>query len=90
MFIVIQQFNSNFNDLLVITGLEKVVITEDELHSIKDRKILLHRIKNLIFDESVTKESFQGQIAGIFNCRTINLPSGIPKLLELSRIKNFP
>ena len=90
MFIVIQQFNSNFNDLLVITGLEEVVVTEHELQSIKDRKLLLHRIKNLIFDKSVSKESFQDQIAGIFNCKKVNLPPNIPKLLELSRIKNFP
>lgn len=90
MFIVIQHFNSNFKDLFVITGLENVLITEQDLETIKDRKILLHRIKKLIFDKSVTKESFQGKIGGIFNCGDVQLSSSIPKLLELSRIKKFP
>ena len=90
MFIVTRQLNSNFKDLLVITGIDEVIVLEKELLALKDRKILFHRIKKIIFEESLSKDIFQKFVIGIYNCESIYIPPSIPKLIELSRIKTFP
>jgi len=90
MFIVINQLNSNIKDLLIITNIEKATIYEKELLSLRDRKVLFHRIKKLIFEDGITKETFQKYVIGIYNCKKVLIPSNIPKLLKLSRIKKFP
>lgn len=90
MFIVTRQLNSNFKDLLVITNIDEVIVVEEELIELNDRKVLFHRISKLTFDKSITKDSFQKYVIGIYNCDSISLLSNIPKLLELSRVKTFP
>lgn len=90
MFIVTYQLNANFKDLLVITNIDEAIVSEQELLNLKDRKVLFHRIKKLIFDEGLTKDSFQKNVIGIYNCEKIIISKNIPKLLELSRIKKFP
>lgn len=90
MFIVINQLNANIKDLMLITNIEEATIYEKELLSLKERKVLFHRIKKLIFEDQVTKESFQKYVIGIYNCEQVLITSRIPKLLKLSRIKKFP
>lgn len=90
MFIVINEVNQTFKDLLIISNIDMIEISEQDLKEIEEKKILFHRVQELKFNGDITKDSFITKIAGIYNCKHVNIPEFIPKLLTLSRIKNFP
>lgn len=88
MFIVINELNTKFKDLLVITSLDSVHITENDLIEVKNKRVLFHRIQDLKID--LGSESFLEKIIGIYNCGKVEIHEEIPQLLKLSRIKKFP
>ena len=76
--------------ILPITNLDEVIVKEDDLIELKDKRALFHRIGNIKFEDDVQKETFLKFTIGIYNCDKIQLPKSFPKLLELSRVKTFP
>ncbi|MFQ5978079.1 MAG: hypothetical protein ACE5OZ_08120 [Candidatus Heimdallarchaeota archaeon] len=77
-------------DPLIVTSLEQLEVTNKDLREIQDRKILFHRIGELIFSADIAKNDFIRSVIGIYNCNQVNLPRAIPRLLRFSRIKRYP
>ncbi|MFW9992433.1 MAG: hypothetical protein ACFFD4_10330, partial [Candidatus Odinarchaeota archaeon] len=88
--ILIHEINTNPHDGLVVTLLNNLEVTKADLNAIKDKKILFHRIKKLVFAPDIDKDVFVNTVVGIYNCDEVILPETVPKLLRLSRVKKYP
>ncbi|MHA2273890.1 MAG: hypothetical protein ACXACI_18725 [Candidatus Hodarchaeales archaeon] len=77
-------------EVLVVTSLDKLEASAQDLAEIQDRKILFHRIKDLIFAPDVEKEDFIEAVVGIYNCGKVDLPPAVPRLIQISRVKAYP
>ncbi|MFW9916189.1 MAG: hypothetical protein ACFFGZ_11335 [Candidatus Thorarchaeota archaeon] len=77
-------------DVLVVTSLDKLEAPAQDLAEIHDRRILFHRIKELIFAPEVEKEDFINAVIGIYNCEKVKLPRAVPRLIRISRVKTYP
>lgn len=77
-------------DPLIVTSLEQLEVTKEDLREIQDRKILFHRIGKLVFTPEIAKEDFIRKVIGIYNCEQVKLPPTIPRLLRYSRVKRYP
>lgn len=75
-------------ELLTISMVDSLEITDQDLLEIS-RKVLLHRIGKVTFDLQ-DPSLFNTKIAGIYNCQHVSIPDNIPKLLRLSRVRQFP
>ncbi len=76
-------------ETIVISSKDNVVVANKDLNEISSRKVLFHRINKLIFN-NVSTENFINKVIGIYNCKNVSLPNNIPKLIRLSRVKNYP
>ncbi|MHA1503964.1 MAG: hypothetical protein ACTSPT_02100 [Candidatus Heimdallarchaeota archaeon] len=88
--ILISKIKEPLDNILVVTSQKNVSINQDDLQKIADKKILFHRIERLILDEDISQEVFVEKVLGIYNCKKITFPKGISKLLQLSRVKEYP
>ena len=75
---------------IIISLKHDLRITKDDLEDLGNRKLLLHRIDRVEFDNKIPLNLFTDTIFGIYNCTNVILPETIPKLLQLSKQKNFP
>ncbi|MHA2334440.1 MAG: hypothetical protein ACXAEU_20605 [Candidatus Hodarchaeales archaeon] len=88
--ILLHNPNANPIDTLIVSSLEKLEVTAKDLNEIKNRSILFHRIKKLVFAPDIDKDKFTRSVVGIYNCDEVELPETIPKLLRISRVKKYP
>lgn len=88
--IIIGELQENPFDVLVISSIDKLRVTEQDLRIIEENKVIFHRVKELIFEERISNELFVSSIAGIYNCGEISLPSDISNLIAASRVRNYP
>jgi hypothetical protein len=86
--IIIHDFHENPLNFLTITSIDKLKVSAENLEEIHERKLLFHRIDNLIFDQNISGDLFIEKVAGIYNCKKTELPESVPKLIKISRIKN--
>ncbi|MFX0113582.1 MAG: hypothetical protein ACFFB3_03460 [Candidatus Hodarchaeota archaeon] len=77
-------------DVLVVTSLDRLEAQARDLAEIQGRKILFHRIKELIFAQEVEKANFISAVIGIYNCDKVKLPPAVPRLIRISRVKEYP
>ncbi len=75
---------------IILSLHDELSISQNDLEEIKERRILFHRIKKLHFSEDITSETFIQSVIGIYNCDEVMLPPSLPKLLRLSRVKDYP
>ncbi|MFX1251789.1 MAG: hypothetical protein ACFFCZ_09295 [Promethearchaeota archaeon] len=76
-------------DILVITSINELNVSSKDLADIRDRKVFFHRVGTLKFDPDIEKSLFIKTVIGIYNCENVTLPSSVPKLIELSRVKKY-
>ncbi|MHA1441568.1 MAG: hypothetical protein ACTSPK_06885, partial [Candidatus Heimdallarchaeota archaeon] len=88
--ILISKIKEPLDNILVVTSQKNVSINQEDLQKIADKKVLFHRIEELILDEDISQEVFVEKVLGIYNCKKITFPKGISKLLQLSRVKEYP
>ncbi|MHA1188473.1 MAG: hypothetical protein ACTSXA_04875 [Candidatus Heimdallarchaeota archaeon] len=88
--ILISKIKEPLGNILVVTSQKNVSINQEDLQKIADKKVLFHRIEGLILDEDIPQEVFVEKVLGIYNCKKITFPKGISKLLQLSRVKEYP
>ncbi|MHA1983472.1 MAG: hypothetical protein ACW967_03880 [Candidatus Hodarchaeales archaeon] len=86
--IIIHNLHENPLNFLTITSIDNLSVSKDDLEEIHERKLLFHRIKNLVFDQNISGDLFIEKIAGIYNCKKTEIPDSIPKLIKISRVKN--
>ena len=75
---------------IIISLKHDLRITKADLEDLGNRMLLLHRIDHVEFDKKIPLDLFTDTIFGIYNCSDVILPETIPKLLQLSKQKNFP
>ncbi|MHA2252682.1 MAG: hypothetical protein ACXAD7_20125 [Candidatus Kariarchaeaceae archaeon] len=75
---------------IILSLHDDLSIEQNDLDEIKERKILFHRIKKLQFSENIASETFIQSVIGIYNCNEVHLPASVPKLIKLSRVKDYP
>ncbi|MHA1450277.1 MAG: hypothetical protein ACTSP4_12740 [Candidatus Hodarchaeales archaeon] len=72
--IIVHVLAANPLNTLVVSSLDSLNITADDLKEIKETKILFHRIKNLTFDNDIDEHIFIESVIGIYNCDNVELP----------------
>ena len=88
--ILISKIKGPLDNILVVTSQKNVSINQEDLQKIADKKILFHRIEELILEDDISQEVFVEKVLGMYNCKKITFPKGISKLLQLSRVKEYP
>lgn len=77
--------NTEFLPTISISNKEKLTICKNDLIEAEAR-LSIYGIEILRFKEDVSKEEFMSYIISIANCRTIQVPKRLPKLVVLSKI----
>ncbi|MHA1124367.1 MAG: hypothetical protein ACTSO7_08920 [Candidatus Heimdallarchaeota archaeon] len=88
--IMISKIKESIEDVFLISSHESITISQNDLQKIGDKKVLFHRIKELTFKEDISQETFLEKVLGIYNCVNVNFPNDFSKLLQLSRVKEYP
>jgi len=88
--ILISKIKEPFDNILLVTSQKKVSINQENLQKIADKKVLFHRIEELNLQENISQEVFVEKVLGIYNCKKVTFPKGFSKLLQLSRVKEYP
>ncbi|MHA1990886.1 MAG: hypothetical protein ACW981_07500 [Candidatus Hodarchaeales archaeon] len=87
--IIIHELHEDPLKFLTITSIEELKVSSEDLEEIRERKLLFHRIDKITFNHDISTDLFIQKVAGIYNCKTIDLPDTVPKLIRISRIKNM-
>ncbi len=88
--IMISKIKESIENVFLISSHESITINQNDLQKIGDKKVLFHRIKELTFKEDISQETFLEKVLGIYNCVNVNFPNDFSKLLQLSRVKDYP
>ncbi|MBD3190857.1 MAG: hypothetical protein GF308_09450 [Candidatus Heimdallarchaeota archaeon] len=88
--ILLGELKENPLGVLTISTHEQVHVTNQDLQAIEKDKILFHRIEELTFAEDIPVDNFLEIIVGIYNCSSVALPSSLPRLISVSRVKDYP
>lgn len=86
--IIIHNFHEDPLKFLTITSIDELKVFSNDLEEIQERKLLFHRIGNLVFDQKISGDLFIKKVAGIYNCAKSEIPDSVPKLIRVSRVKN--
>ncbi len=88
--ILLSKIKEPLGDIIVVSVLNSVEIKHENIKAISSKKILFHRIDELIFQNDITNEDFLEKVVGIYNCEKIIFPQSASKLLKLSRVHEYP
>lgn len=88
--ILISKIKEPLENLYLITSHKSVSVNQENLLKIKDKKVLFHRIDELVLQDDISQEIFIEKVIGMYNCNKIIFPKGFPKLIKLSRVKDYP
>jgi len=77
-------------DLIVLMLHEHLEVTPQDLQDLEGRKVLFHRIRDLIFSDSTDPKLFKDTVMGIYNCPQVIYPAAVPRLIRLSRTRSYP
>ncbi len=80
----------NFEDILLVTSTDLLEVSKEDLLEVGKRKVLFHRVNQLVFSQDIKKELFVEAVIGIYNCGKVELPPTVPRLLRISKVKKFP
>ncbi|MHA1556882.1 MAG: hypothetical protein ACTSPM_08110 [Candidatus Heimdallarchaeota archaeon] len=88
--ILLSKIKEPIEDIIVVSALNSAEIKHDNIKAISSKKILFHRINELVFQDDITNEDFLEKVVGIYNCQKIIFPKSVSKLLKLSRVHEYP
>ncbi|MBN1329061.1 MAG: hypothetical protein JXA54_06270 [Candidatus Heimdallarchaeota archaeon] len=88
--ISLRKVREPLENLFLISGHDKINITQKDLQEIVDKKVIFHRIADLTFESDITQGLFIEKVIGIYNCPKVIFPEKFSKLLKLSRSKLYP
>jgi hypothetical protein len=75
---------------IVLSLHNKIIVTQEDLEALEERMVLFHRVHDLEFTKKIKNDTFIKSVLGIYNCERVKLPSDIPKLIKIARVKNYP
>jgi len=88
--ILLSKIKEPFRNICLITSQKAISINQRNLKEIKDKKVLFHRIDELIFQDDISNKEFVDKVVGIYNCKKVVFPKTFSKLLKLSRVHCYP
>ncbi|MHA1221000.1 MAG: hypothetical protein ACTSQB_04635 [Candidatus Heimdallarchaeota archaeon] len=88
--ILLSKVKESQANIYTISSQKTVTITKADLESIDTKKVLFHRIDELIFRNDITNKIFVEKVVGIYNCKKVVFPTTFSKLLRLSRVFEYP
>ena len=88
--ILLSKIKEPFKNICLITSQKVVSINQRNLKEIKTKKVLFHRIDELIFQDDISNKEFVDKVVGIYNCKKVVFPKTFSKLLKLSRVQSYP
>lgn len=88
--ILLSKIKEPFKNICLITSQKAISINQRNLKEIKSKKVLFHRIDELIFQDDISNKEFVDKVVGIYNCKKVVFPKTFSKLLKLSRVHSYP
>ncbi len=88
--ILLSKVEEPYDNIMVISTLNSAEINHTNIKAINSKRILFHRIGELVFQKDITNKDFLEKVVGIYNCEKTAFPKSFSKLLKLSRIHEYP
>jgi len=88
--ILLSKIKEPFKNICLITSQKTISINQRNLKEIKSKKVLFHRIDELVFQDDISNKEFVDKVVGIYNCKKVVFPNTFSKLLKLSRVHSYP